>query len=67
MRLRLLIYGSHLLEDIKDGQGYGWALPDGHSQPYLPDFRARGVNPSLDWDKLIEAKNAEVFGLHRWA
>ena len=37
-------------KDIKDGQGYGWSLPD-------------GVNPNLDWDKLIEAKNAEDGGL----
>ena len=48
---KLLIYGSHLLEDIKDGSGYGWSLPD-------------GVSPSLDWDKLIEAKNAEVTRLN---
>lgn len=48
---KLLIYGSHLLEDIKDGAGYGWSLPD-------------GVSPDLDWDKLIEAKNAEVTRLN---
>ncbi|CAJ1329061.1 unnamed protein product [Effrenium voratum] len=44
---KLLIYGSHLREDIQDGRGYGWSLPE-------------GVSPSLDWDKLIEAKNAEA-------
>mmetsp|Transcript_51260 Transcript_51260/g.122880 ORF Transcript_51260/g.122880 Transcript_51260/m.122880 type:complete len:561 (+) Transcript_51260:71-1753(+) len=48
---KLLIYGSHLREDIQDGRGYGWSLPE-------------GVSPSLDWDKLIEAKNAEVTRLN---
>jgi len=48
---KLLIYGSHLLEEIKDGEGYGWSLPE-------------GVSPDLDWDKLIEAKNAEVTRLN---
>jgi len=48
---KLLIYGSHLLEEIEDGKGYGWTLPD-------------GVAPSLDWDKLIEAKNSEVSRLN---
>ncbi|CAJ1371988.1 unnamed protein product [Effrenium voratum] len=51
MSRRLLIYGSHLREDIQDGLGYGWSLPE-------------GVSPSLDWDKLIEAKNAEVTRLN---
>lgn len=44
---KLLIFGSHLPEEIEDGKGYGWSLPD-------------GVTPTIDWNKLMEAKNAEV-------
>jgi len=48
---KLLIYGSHLHEDIADAAGYGWSLPE-------------GAEPKLDWDKLIEAKNSEVTRLN---
>jgi len=48
---KLLIYGSHFQEDIVDAAGYGWSLPE-------------GTKPHLDWDKLIEAKNAEVSRLN---
>jgi glutathione reductase (NADPH) len=48
---KLLIYGSHLPEDIKDASGYGWTLPE-------------GTKPELNWDKLIEAKDAEVTRLN---
>ena len=34
------------------GRGYGWSLPD-------------GAKPSLDWDKLVAAKNAEARGTPR--
>jgi len=48
---KLLIFGSHLPEEIEDGKGYGWSLPD-------------GVKPTVDWQKLISAKNAEVTRLN---
>eukprot|EP00927_Polykrikos_kofoidii_P049367 TRINITY_DN43432_c0_g1_i1.p1 TRINITY_DN43432_c0_g1~~TRINITY_DN43432_c0_g1_i1.p1 ORF type:complete len:588 (-),score=107.61 TRINITY_DN43432_c0_g1_i1:300-2063(-) len=48
---KLLIYGSHLPEDIHDAAGYGWSLPD-------------GAKPQLDWDALIKAKDAEVTRLN---
>jgi len=48
---KLLIYGSHFHEDIKDAEGYGWKLP-------------AGTEPELDWNKLIEAKNTEVTRLN---
>lgn len=48
---KLLIYGSHFHEEISDAAGYGWSLPE-------------GVEPKLDWDKLIEAKDAEVTRLN---
>jgi len=46
---KLLIYGSHLHEDLADAAGYGWSVP--------------GV-PTIDWSKLIAAKNAEVTRLN---
>mmetsp|Transcript_6161 Transcript_6161/g.14306 ORF Transcript_6161/g.14306 Transcript_6161/m.14306 type:complete len:577 (+) Transcript_6161:59-1789(+) len=48
---KLLIYGSHFREEIEDAEGYGWTLPS-------------GTEPALDWQKLIEAKNAEVTRLN---
>lgn len=48
---KLLIYGSHFHEDIADAAGYGWSLPE-------------GVKPQLDWDKLLQAKDAEVTRLN---
>lgn len=48
---KLLIYGSHLPEDIADGRGYGWSLPEGAAL-------------SLDWERLIAAKDAEVTRLN---
>jgi len=48
---KLFIYGSHFREDIVDSAGYGWSLPE-------------GVEPELDWQKLLEAKNAEVTRLN---
>lgn len=48
---KLFIYGSHFHEDIRDAAGYGWSLPD-------------GAEPNLDWNKLVEAKNAEVTRLN---
>jgi len=48
---KLLIYGSHFPEEIHDAAGYGWSLP-------------KGVEPVLDWDKLIQAKNDEVARLN---
>jgi len=48
---KLMIYGSHLHEDLKDAAGYGWSLPE-------------GTEPKLDWDKLVAAKDAEVTRLN---
>lgn len=44
---KLFIYGSHLPEDIEDAKGYGWRTPV-------------GMQPYIDWDSLLHAKNAEV-------
>lgn len=44
---KLLIYGSHLPEEIRDALGYGWSLPE-------------GTEPSVDWNKLIAAKDSEI-------
>jgi len=46
---KLLIYGSHVHEDIADAKGYGWEVES---------------EPKLHWDKLIAAKNAEVTRLN---
>mmetsp|Transcript_72299 Transcript_72299/g.150828 ORF Transcript_72299/g.150828 Transcript_72299/m.150828 type:complete len:488 (+) Transcript_72299:109-1572(+) len=48
---KLLIYGSHLPEDIADARGYGWNVPTSDE-------------PSIDWTKLIDAKNKEVTRLN---
>lgn len=48
---KLLIYGSHLHEDLRDAEGYGWHIP-------------KNPQPEINWDKLIEAKNAEVTRLN---
>ncbi|CAK0818582.1 unnamed protein product, partial [Prorocentrum cordatum] len=48
---KLFIYGSHFHEDLRDGAGYGWSLPE-------------GAEPRLDWDRLVAAKNAEVTRLN---
>jgi len=46
---KLLIYGSHIHEEIADARGYGWTVPG---------------EPKIDWDKLISAKNQEVTRLN---
>jgi len=46
---KLLIYGSHIHEDLADAKGYGWEMES---------------EPTLHWDKLIAAKNAEVTRLN---
>jgi len=46
---KLLIYGSHVHEDISDAAGYGWEVKS---------------EPVLNWEKLIAAKNAEVTRLN---
>lgn len=48
---KLLIYGSHFHEEIADAAGYGWSLPE-------------GTVPKLDWDALMQAKDAEVTRLN---
>lgn len=48
---KLLIYGSHFHEDIADAAGYGWSLP-------------AGTVPTLDWEALCRAKDAEVTRLN---
>lgn len=44
---KLLIFGSHFPEEVHDSKGYGWSVP-------------AGFKPTLDWSKLIEAKDNEV-------
>lgn len=41
---KLLVYGSHVADEIDDAKGYGWTIPEAH----------------FDWARLIEAKNKEV-------
>lgn len=41
---KLLVYASHLRDELHDATGYGWTLGE----------------PSLDWARLVEAKNAEL-------
>ncbi|MEQ5843895.1 glutathione-disulfide reductase [Paraburkholderia acidicola] len=41
---KLLVYGSHIADEIDDAKGYGWTIPEAH----------------FDWARLIEAKNKEV-------
>jgi len=47
---KLLIYGSHFREEWHDAAGYGWKLPRGE--------------PSIQWEKLVAAKDAEVTRLN---
>lgn len=42
---KLLVYASHLRDDFEDAAGYGWALPGA---------------PTLDWARLVAAKDAEL-------
>jgi glutathione reductase (NADPH) len=48
---KLFIYGSHVPEELRDGMGYGWSLPE-------------GVQPTVDWSKLVAAKDAEIMRLN---
>lgn len=41
---KLLMYGSAFAQEFDDAQGYGWTVP----------------TPSLDWGRLIQAKDQEV-------
>ena len=41
---KLLVYASHYAEEIEDAEGYGWTLGEA----------------TLDWGRLIAAKNAEL-------
>jgi len=47
---KLLVIGSHFADDFEDARAYGWDL-DGE--------------PSLDWPRLIAAKNKELDRLHQ--
>jgi len=47
---KLLVIGSHFAEDFEDARAYGW------------DFDGE---PSLDWPRLIAAKNKELDRLHQ--
>ncbi|MCX4243515.1 glutathione-disulfide reductase [Paraliomyxa miuraensis] len=42
---KLLVYAAHLRDELTDAAGYGWSL-DGE--------------PTLDWARLVAAKNAEL-------
>src|SRR5580704_9395112 len=42
---KILVYGSHFHDDFADAEGYGWTLP---------------VAPTLDWARLIAAKDREL-------
>lgn len=41
---KLLVYGSHLRDELTDAAGYGWDVGQ----------------PTLDWARLVAAKNAEL-------
>jgi glutathione reductase (NADPH) len=41
---KLLVYASHLRDELEDAAGYGWSIGE----------------PKLDWARLIAAKNAEL-------
>ena len=41
---KLLVYASHVAEEITDAAGYGWSIP----------------SPAFDWRRLIRNKNAEL-------
>ncbi len=45
---KLLVYGVHLHDEFEDASGYGWTVGE----------------RSLDWAKLIAAKNKEIDRLH---
>lgn len=45
---KLLVYASHFAEAFEDAEGYGWTVE----------------GASLDWGKLIKAKNKDVDRLH---
>jgi glutathione reductase (NADPH) len=46
---KLLVIGSHYADNFEDARAYGWNIPE---------------QPTLDWPKLIKAKNAELDRLH---
>ena len=46
---KLLVIGSHFAEDFEDARAYGWDIPE---------------QPTLDWPRLIAAKNKELDRLH---
>lgn len=41
---KLLVYASHLRDELDDAAGYGWSIGE----------------PTLDWARLVDAKNAEL-------
>ena len=45
---KLLVYGSHIKEEVLDAEGYGWTV-DGLKH---------------NWEKMIDAKNTELDRLH---
>jgi glutathione reductase (NADPH) len=45
---KLMVYGSHLLEEINDARGYGWSVGEVRH----------------DWPAMIKAKNTELDRLH---
>ena len=45
---KLLVYGSHFRDDLEDAAGFGWSIP----------------SASLDWSKLVAAKDREVSRLN---
>ena len=45
---KLLVYGSHIQEELSDAEGYGWTV-DGLKH---------------NWEKMIDAKNTELDRLH---
>ena len=47
---KLLVIGSHFADDFEDARAYGWDL---------------GGEPSLDWPRLIAAKDRELDRLHQ--
>ena len=46
---KLLVYGSHVAEELSDAEGYGWKF--------------NGINHN--WAGMIEAKNRELDRLHQ--
>ncbi|PVY78112.1 NADPH-glutathione reductase [Tamilnaduibacter salinus] len=47
---KLFVYGSHVGEDIEDGAGYGWSVPQDQVR--------------FDWPTLVANKNAEIHRLN---